>query len=137
MTIKIFIDGAARPNPGKGGIGVCIKSENWSYNISDTCANRVTNNQSEYIALYRALSELINNDLTNEEVIIYSDSEMLVEQMCGRREVLKGSYINEYKRVKQLLGEHKFKSLWFTWIPREQNDEANMLASLGVSKNGL
>lgn len=127
MTIKVYTDGAARPNPGKGGVGVVIRSEHWNYNISDVCSGKVTNNQAEYIAVIKAMQQLIDNELTQEEIIINSDSELLVEQLSGRRSVVAGSYIEQYNIAKQMM--KFFKNIKLVWIPREENGEANMLAS--------
>ena len=50
--LKIFIDGACQPNPGKGGIGVFIDSEKEiNEEISFSLPGIVTNNIAEYEAL--------------------------------------------------------------------------------------
>ena len=129
--IRIFTDGSCRPNPGKGGIGVVIQSDNWAYTISDVCTQKCTNNLAEYLAVRRALEELINNELMDEEIVINSDSEMLVLQMTDEKKVDKGgSYVPVYNEVKELL--KKFSNVAFKWIPRCENSEANLLASKAV-----
>ena len=42
--LKIFIDGACQPNPGNGGIGVFIDSEEINEEISISLPGIVTNN---------------------------------------------------------------------------------------------
>ena len=135
--IEIWIDGAARPNPGTGGIGVVIRGDNWDYTISEACQGRVSNNQAEYKALVRALSELVENRIpTNHEILIFSDSEMLVEQMCKRRQVARGgAYVPDYIQAMKL--KLHFNNLSFQYIPREENAEADMLASKGTRKKPL
>ena len=49
--LKIFIDGACQPNPGHGGIGVFIDSEEINEEISISLPGIVTNNIAEYEAL--------------------------------------------------------------------------------------
>lgn len=124
--INIYIDGAARPNPGKGGIGVVIRGDSWDYTISRPLTTKVTSNEAEYLALFAVLDELIKNNLHQKEITIFSDSQMMVEQIKGEREVLGGAYAKWYNLVKTLLP--LFENLKFEWIPREENAEANLLA---------
>lgn len=134
--IRVWIDGAARPNPGKGGIGVVIRGDGWDYTLSEAISGKVSNNQAEYLALSRALHELIQNDLQLHDLLILSDSEMLVEQMSNCRSVDKGgAYVNTYTFCARDMGKG-FTNLKFKYIPREENSEANLLASRGV-KNGM
>ena len=135
--IKIWTDGAARPNPGKGGIGIVIEGDGFSYTISEAIpGKRITNNAAEYLALLRALNEMIMNNLVGHDIEIFSDAQMMTEQMCGNRQVDKGGqYVETYFACRRLC--LKFSSLKFTYIPREENAVANLLASQGVKKNEL
>ena len=139
--IKIWIDGSSKPNPGKGGIGIVIRGATWDYplthgvvwdyTISEKCGDRVSNNQAEYRALNRALTELMKNECINKEIIVFSDSEMLTLQMSGEKKVDKGgAYVPDYMKAKQLL--RYFTNIKFSWIPREENAEANLLASEAI-----
>ena len=132
MTIRCWVDGACRPNPGKGGIGVCFRGDVVDYDISELCPiARVSNNQAEYFSLIRALSELLNLGFHEEEIVLYSDAEMIVLQMSGERKVDKGgAYVPQHFRAKELV-KH-FPHLKIEWIAREENYEANMLASKAV-----
>ena len=132
MTIYCYIDGSARPNPGKGGIGIIIRGDGWDYTLSESIPrNRITNNQAEYCALYRALVELMRNGLERHDIQILSDSQMLTEQMVGERQVDKGGqYVDTYLKCRELA--KYFTNLRFTHILREENYEANLLASEGV-----
>lgn len=132
MSICCYIDGSARPNPGKGGIGIAIRGEGWDYTLSEPIPkDKVTNNFAEYFALVRALSELMKNNLTRHDIQILTDSLMLADQMSGNKEVDKGGqYVELHSRAK-LLARY-FSSLKFTYIPREENGEANLLASKAV-----
>ena len=131
--IHVWVDGSAKPNPGKGGIGVVIRGDGWDYNLSESCGDRVSNNLAEYMSLTRALTELMRNEVTDSEILVYSDSLMLVEQMSDREKVDKGgAYVSEYITAKQL--KKSFDKLSFQYIPREENFEANLLASGGTRK---
>ena len=130
-AIWVHIDGGARPNPGKGSIGVVIRGGTWDYTISKSIpGNDVSNNRAEYEALLCALIELIKNRLTSHDITVYSDSEMLVEQMNGRKSIdTGGSYVRPCLKCKELLG--LFTNLSLIHIDREDNDEANMLVIKG------
>ena len=130
--IKIWIDGSAKPNPGKAGIGIVIRSDNWDYDISEKIdsKDKVSGNQGEYMALCRALEELLKNNV-KEPVEIFSDSQLLVWQMTDKISVGRGDeYANEFQRAKIL--QRYFNSICYHYIPREENAEANILASKAV-----
>ena len=131
--IKVYIDGSAKPNPGKGGIGITIQGDGWDYTISEAIpGKKVTNNLAEYEALVRALTELMKNKLEGHDIQILSDSEMLILQITGKRQVDRGgAYVSSYLKAKQLV--KCFSRLSFMYIPREENAEANLLASRGVN----
>ena len=73
--IKIYTDGAARGNPGKGGYGVVLL---WGKHIKELSAGYrlTTNNRMELMAVIAALEALKK---TNLNVIIYSDSNYVVK----------------------------------------------------------
>jgi len=131
--IRVYIDGSARPNPGKGGIGIAIRGVNWDYDIYEKMiGNKISNNEAEYQALIVALGELMRNGTTKEDITIFSDSELLTEQMKGNRKVDKGGkYVDKYLVARSLC--KNFQRIRFVHIPREQNAEANLLASRAVS----
>jgi len=127
--IRVWVDGSCRPNPGKGGIGIVFEGDKMSYTISEKCpGNRLFSNECEYLAFNWALSEILGYGFNNEEIEVLSDSEMLVLQMLGEKEVDKGGkYVSVYLEAKELI-KH-FPNLTIEHIPREQNAEANLLAS--------
>ena len=129
MMISVWTDGAARPNPGKGGVGIIIRGENWDYTLSKKIDDgKVSSNEAEYSALCVALTELMKNNLINHEITVYSDAELLTLQMSGQKEVDRGGkYVKNYLKAKEF--SEYFTNLRFQWIPREENTEANMLAS--------
>ena len=73
----IYTDGSAHPNPGPGGFGVVVCDDN--NNIITTYSkqtNNTTNNREEIKAILWAL---LNYGKSNEEVIVYSDSNYCVQ----------------------------------------------------------
>lgn len=127
--LSLYIDGAARGNPGKAGIGVVLYRlrkrvlEEVSEYIGET-----TNNIAEYKALLRALEKALEHGA--REVVIYSDSELLVKQLKGEYRVKAPPLAPLYMEARRLLGglvrwevEH---------IPREENTRADALANLAI-----
>jgi len=126
--INVWTDGAARPNPGKGGIGVVIRGETWDYTVSLPLPGKVSSNQAEYCALIHALTELIRNNCTDRPIQVYSDSQLMVYQMNGQWQIDRGgNYTEAYQQAVVLA--RKFSDLSFDWISRKENTEANALAS--------
>lgn len=86
----------------------------------------MSNNLGEYAALCEALKTLIRLNLTEEEVVVKSDSKLLVNQMNGVWKCHGGYYISKYIEAKELV--KFFKKIRFIWIPREENSEADQLS---------
>ncbi len=84
----------------------------------------VTVNESEYIAVIRALGLAWTLHATDVEIL--SDSQLIVNQ-------LNGTYKTKEPRLQGLALEvldtasHWFKTVKFTWIPREENKAGKLL----------
>jgi ribonuclease HI len=131
---KIFlnVDGASRGNPGPAAIGVTLKDENKK--LIACISERIgitTNNQAEYQALFSGLEKAIS--LGARQVVVYSDSELMVKQMNGlyriKNEELKSLHAKVKKLTASLTG---FK---ITSVPREKNREADKLANQAFEEN--
>jgi ribonuclease HI len=85
----------------------------------------VSNNFAEYSALVAALNELQRLGI-KEDVIIKSDSKLVVNQMNGKWKGKKGGYLEKFREAYGLA--KKFERLAFVWIPREKNTEADALS---------
>jgi ribonuclease HI len=120
------VDGASRGNPGPSGIGIVIEDREGATKVKISgYIGRTTNNQAEYRALIVGLREAAR--LKAEHVDIMSDSELLVEQVCGRYKVRSAQLRNLFEEVKELLAG--FRSSAISYIPREQNRVADALAN--------
>jgi ribonuclease HI len=128
--IIVYIDGLISINPG--GIAtysfIIYKNGNKIFEKYDVIEKELSmsNNYAEYYALYSSLKFLLENNMNNEEIIIKSDSQLLVNQMKGLWKAHKGSYYSLYLKTKELLKE--FSNIKFIWIPREENEEADRLS---------
>ena len=122
----IFTDGAARGNPGPAAIGCVIQDEK-----GDTvarisrCLGATTNNQAEYRAVIAALEKAVS--LGARQVVLYSDSELVVKQINGQYKIKNAGLRPLYSEVVSLIG--KLDNFKAAYIPRERNSEADALAN--------
>jgi len=131
--VTAYIDGLAQPrNPGTGTYGFVIYDGQRKLAEGSGLAGRdVTSNYAEYAALERALSKLRALGVEGD-VLIRSDSQLLVGQMSSGWKVKGGMYVEKLKEVRDLLKE--FGSVRFEWIPRERNSEADLLTRLAYER---
>ena len=132
--IEIFTDGLAEPrNPGIGTYGFVVYREGLEFKRAHGFDGYpVSNNHAEYSGLIEALKSVA--EFPEEEIVVRSDSKMLVNQMSGLWKVSKkaynnpdeGSYADKFLEARELA--RKFARLRFEWIPREQNSEADELS---------
>lgn len=128
--VEIYIDGAARGNPGESGIGVLIReTEDTNREIKKYLGTK-TNNQAEYTALITALESA--QDLADKPVRIFTDSLLVANQINGLWKVKHPEIIPLNKEAKNLF--KNFKDISIQHIPREQNFEADRLANLAIDE---
>lgn len=128
-----YFDGSCVPvNPGGiMGIGALIcenTTKLWELSFKIPAAPDNTNNIAEYLAVINLLEYLISEDLTQKEILIRGDSMLVVSQMNLKWRIKHGLYTKYAYKAKDLLNE--FKNLKFEWIPREENNEADLLSNL-------
>ena len=129
--VVIHADGASRGNPGLAAIGVTIKDEQGRLVAAiSRRIGRTTNNQAEYRAIIAALEEAAK--LGAEEAEVNLDSELVVKQVNGKYRVRKATLKPLYQRVKRL--QSLLHNSTITYIPRQQNIEADNLANMALSK---
>jgi len=134
MTVVAYVDGLAEPaNPGVGTYGFVIyEGTRKLAEGSGLAGPHVTSNYSEYTALAEAFKKLRELGVEGD-VLVRSDSKLLVGQMSQGWKVKGGMYIDKLKEARDLLKE--FGSVAFEWIPREQNSEADLLTRLAYQKH--
>ena len=124
MTKEIFVDGACSGNPGP--MRIAVFSEDLKIETIEDTGNG-TNNIAEYKALIYALA--IAQHL-EDDVVIKSDSKLVVEQVNGNWKVKDPKLIPLRKDVRVLIDMRKqlFNvSTTLQWIPREENLAGHML----------
>ncbi|MFA6431369.1 MAG: ribonuclease HI family protein [Candidatus Margulisiibacteriota bacterium] len=130
MILTVYIDGAARGNPGPAGIGIVIKKGEGTIKEIADYIGEATNNVAEYTAFVCGLERVIHLKAT--EVHFYSDSELLVKQIKGEYQVKNAGLKPFYLRATSLI--KKLKKFSISHIPREKNLEADMLANCGIDE---
>jgi ribonuclease HI len=131
--VTLYVDGSCKGNPGEGGAGVVIKDEQERTILHvKRYLGPVTNNIAEYRALITGLQEA--RRLGSQEVAIYLDSELVVNQVNGVYRVRDSTLKTLEEEVKRLLGY--FTHWMVKHIPREVNREADRLAREAVRDKG-
>jgi ribonuclease HI len=130
VKVTAYIDGAARGNPGPAGAGAYFPPDAEHPSATDffEALGRATNNEAEYRALLLALGEAERRGAT--ELVIFSDSLLLVEQINGRFR-MKAENLKPLFR-EALLRAKAFPRFSITHVRREKNREADRLANLGA-----
>lgn len=139
-NLKLFTDGGCIPVPQ----GIYIPSVgSWAYCIVDK-ENKIihqesgkeydtTNNRMEYTAFIKGVQFLKNNDLMNEEILAFSDSELLINTYNSwmfnwekKQWKKKGGEIKNLDLVKILFEiKTQHQSILLSHIPGHQGYEFN------------
>lgn len=131
VVLDMWTDGAARPtNPGPAGIGVVGKIGDKTVIEIAEYIGRTTNNVAEYKAVVKAMRSAV--DAGARQVVIHSDSKLVVEQYHGRWKCKDESLIPLLGRIKGLV--QRFDTFELKWVPREKNREADGLSVAGAYK---
>jgi ribonuclease HI/pterin-4a-carbinolamine dehydratase len=120
--VKVFADGGSRGNPGPSASGFVILDLNDKVLVDKGVYLGVTtNNQAEYTALKLALEEC--HKLGAEEIMVYMDSMLVVNQMKGIFKVKNRDLWPIHDAIKQQV--QLFKHVSFDHVPREFNGLAD------------
>jgi ribonuclease HI len=119
----LFFDGSSC---GKGGgVGILLISPRGEmFEFAIPIQPTITNNQAKYEALLRGLQYLKEAKAISVE--IYGNSELVIKQLNGQYECRNDILRNYYEEGKEIL--KSFRLVILQHIPREHNEEANMLA---------
>ena len=127
--VVIYIDGAARGNPGPAGLGVVVMdSEGRIVRKIKKAIGVATNNVAEYRALIEGLKAA--RSMGEDSVEVYSDSELVVRQIGGKYAVKAESIKPLYREALTLI--KGFRSFRISHIEREKNSLADSLANQAI-----
>lgn len=130
--IYVYTDGACEPkNPGGHGVGGWVIKTRHDFLISKGaidlgCGPEMTNNISEYGAVYGALQALLDEGAGGQSVTIMTDSKLVVEQLNDNWKC-NHDHLRAWRDKIWNLVEH-FGEVSFQWIPREENEEADEMS---------
>jgi len=129
--VVVNCDGAARGNPGPAGAGAVVAAEDGTV-LAEVAEGlgETTNNVAEYTAVIRGLEEA--KGLGAREVLLRSDSQLLINQLTGRYRVKAPHLQPLHRQVRDLM--RSFDRVDLEHVPRERNAAADSLANLGVDR---
>ena len=130
-SLEIYIDGAAKGNPGPAGIGIVIYRDGAVIKQVSRFIGETTNNVAEYTALIYALQEALI--LKASEIKVKTDSELLYKQIKGEYKVRHVNLKPLFEQLRHLF--MGFKHIDVSHISRENNREADRLATAAVKEN--
>jgi len=129
--IIVHTDGGSRGNPGHAATGVVILDTTTPLFEQGEYLGITTNNVAEYTAVIRALDWLIAHKTTlpHLEVIQFKlDSQLVVQQLCGKYAIKQPHIFELVRRVRQKLTTLAIPTQ-FAYIPRKENARADFLVN--------
>ena len=132
LAAILWVDGAARGNPGPAGAGVVLEVTDGTLHRLGEYLGEATNNVAEYKALLIGVQ--LAARLGVGELLVKSDSELIVKQLNGLYKVknpgLQELYFSTIKAISS------FEKITFVHVPREENKEADKMANLAIDAKG-
>lgn len=123
---KLYFDGASRGNPGPASYGgVIYKPDGTTLLTYKKAIGHHTNNVAEYLGLIVGLRHCIDQKINN--VAVYGDSKLVVEQTMGNWKVKSENLIHLQNEVKKCL--QCINNISITHIYRKHNKVADRLAN--------
>jgi ribonuclease HI len=130
----LYVDGAARNNPGPAGAGIYMSREGRGILKKGHFLGMRTNNQAEYLALLLGLFYLHTQVPVGASLEIFADSQLLVRQLQGIYRVKDPILKSLQQAAFSLLMAYSYS---ITHIFRYENQEADALANYGIDKKIL
>lgn len=123
--VVLHTDGGSRGNPGPAGYGVVLLGKSGNVIMEKSgFIGRATSNQAEYRGLIAGLKAA--HEQGASDILIRSDSELLVRQLNGEYRVKSRRLMPLVLRARELLDD--FRSWQVKHVPREANRRADALA---------
>ena len=124
----IYADGGSRGNPGQAAYGALVcEGETVLIEIAEKIGI-ATNNVAEYQGLIAGLRAAHKIDPA-AHIEARLDSKLVVEQMSGRWKIKNIPLAKLAMEAKKI---HSPQLITFTWIPREENYQADRLVNLAL-----
>ncbi len=135
-VVRVEFDGACEPPVrGRMGYGFVVRGAGLDARgagrVRPTPDGRSSNNIAEYAGAIAGL-EFLRDAGYRGPVLLVGDSQLVVRQMNGEYEVRAPHLRPLSERLRALGG--RFARLDVSWIPREQNAEADALSKRGLGR---
>lgn len=139
-SVRAWFDGVTEPiNPGGtcayGAVVQVNGKKAWEYFKVIGSGKGMTNNVGEYAGFLAVLNYLLAERLTDADIAVFGDSNLVINQMFGDWEIKDGHYAPMALEAKRLL--KKFPRISGQWIPREKNQRADWLSKQALVKAGI
>lgn len=128
---ELYVDGAARNNPGPAGAGFYLLKNGVPVEEQGMFLGKKTNNQAEYLALLLGVYYAQRHMGPQDTLVIKADSELMVRQVQGIYKIKNQELGRIHAVIRAMLNALKFK---IQHVPREQNKVADKLANAGIDK---
>ena len=128
-STTIYFDGLCEPNPGgiaTYGYVISRGGKTLEEGGGAVTGEETTNNIAEYTGLVRALERAVALGLTVGAVKVFGDSKLVISQVTGEWRVRDRKLAPLYLAARALV--EKFERPTLSWVPREQNKEADRLS---------
>jgi ribonuclease HI len=131
QKVYVYTDGGSRGNPGPGAIAVVIlDAEKNIIAEHKEFIGETTNNKAEYKAMVKAFEMAVK--LKASELVCFSDSQLLVNQLKGEWKVRDDTLKPMFKSIKEM--EKSFQKVTFNHI-RRCSDRFSKLADELVNES--
>ena len=129
--VRLYVDGAARGNPGPAGAGaVIVNAEGHIVAKMGKFLGENTNNYAEYMGLILGLRRAKAMGLKDLEVL--ADSELMVRQLNGQYQVKADNLRPLHEEAKALLSAIPKADI--RHIPREENAAADEMSNRAIDE---
>ena len=133
MSIRIYTDGSAKGNPGPGGYGIVLLSDEGHRKELAKGYRKTTNNRMELLSVIVAL-EMLKSRPT--DVLVYSDSKYVVDAVekkwvfnWEKKYFDKKKNVDLWKRFLIIYRQHNVKFFWVKGHANNvENDRCDKLA---------
>lgn len=126
---KLYVDGAARNNPGPAGAGIAIVKNEKIVEKSGIFLGLKTNNQAEYFALLFGLYRIRKLHAKQDLLLVISDSQLLIRQLQGVYKVKEPHLKRLFTFAQSLLKGTNYE---LTHVLREANVDADEQANHAI-----
>lgn len=128
--LKVYIDASTKGNPGPSGGGILIVADQQQEQLSIPLSFG-SNHQAEFEVFLKTLEILKNRQMTEEIILCYSDSKVLVSTI-DKNHTNNKDFLPYLEKIQSLLKD--FSLLILQWVPESKNKGADNLARQALQK---